>query len=1258
MKKTFLKESDPAKFRFAGILSALLTIVATLSLSVSAQITTGSLRGTVKDQTGAVIGGAIVKITNTETGKSIESTANGEGFYRITNILPGEKYEVEISAPNFGKKLFSQVIIRLGQESELNVDLSASAAGETIQVTADAPLIQQSEAQLSNTFNNKQITQLPFAGSIDNLVLLTPGVATPGDTDFANGTGISANGNRGRSNNFQLDGQDNNDNSVAGPSLTLTNQEAVGELQVVTNTFSAQFGRNAGAQVNTITKSGTNQFHGSGFYFLQNSRLNARDNQEERQQATFQQLNNLGITSLGGLARRERNPFTNNRAGFALGGPIIKNKMFFFVTYQYTSTRGEMTTDNIGTNQLILSAAGAQFLNQRFGNPATAQIASNGIGGGPASVAGLGTFILTPPVVDTNGDGIGDTFVYGPNNPFGNPVTPGFLAPLLVTNRSASDPTRVVVFGGEGLRLYKSDNTNNQVIGRYDWNITDRDTLTARYIFDNDENPGAATGRILAGAAFAVPSRNNNLGVTYTRILTPRISNEFRFNFSRLNVSFGDTNSRPGPEISFNGTRNEFSDLSSTFGTQNNLPQSRKVDVYQVQDNLSTTIGNHSLKFGGDVRFQRVTNFFLPNFLGTYRFGSGGTIPANTFFTYGTNGTDGVARTGSAFAFENLALARPNRINFALGNPSIQTEQNDYFFYLQDDWKIRPNLTLNLGVRYEVSTQPFNPIVEKVVQRESNPATAIFPTTFPLEYRTPAKVNSDTNNISPRLGFAWSPNLPFGGERFRNGRTVIRGSFGTAYDPSFFNIVLNTVTAAPYAGVGSLTIASANLGNPSFPFLPSTAAQLATTPGTNGGDPRLFSQTRVDNFRSPYTISYGLGIQQEIFKNNVFEVRYVGNRFIGQFQTINGNPDLRFLARAGQFISGNPGLFTNGNVSPGATAANNFSNRPGLTGDGRLNPDFGPTRTRINGAQGSYHGLQMRYDSRIGNDLTLTVNYTFSKTLDNASEIFASGGGGQSVAVAQNDFDRVKGEYGLSAFHQAHVMTAFFNYSLPFFKEQKGIVGHTLGGWQVNGIVTLGSGRAFNPQNFFAAKDPNFTFTSGELRPFAGSPNAPSTTIAFGSRAASLLLGDGSAPVGSFVVYNTARPGSAGTVVSAAQVGNAARYIYNDFGLFSQFGISLTDLEGFTKFRTPYGDVGRNSVLGPNTYNANFSVFKTTKITENYKVEFRAEFFNLFNRRNYGIPDIVTEDAFNGTAVSTFLNPGLSLTGSSRTVRFALRFLF
>ncbi len=1242
------------------------TVLAILSLAFclgavvtgQAQITTGSVRGTVKDQTGAVIGGATVKITNTETGKSSESTTNGDGFFRITNLLPAETYQVDVSAPNFTTKQYAKFIVRLGQESELNVDLSASGAGETVQVTAEAPLIQQSETQLSNTFNNKQITQLPFNGSIDNLVLLTPGVATPGDTDFANGVGISANGNRGRSNNFQIDGQDNNDNSVAGPSLTLTNQEAVGELQVVTNTFSAQFGRNAGAQVNTITKSGTNDFHGSVFYFLQNSRLNARDNQEERQQATFQQLNTLGITSLAGLAKRERNPFTNNRTGFALGGPIIKNKMFFFVTYQYTSTRGEATTDNIGTNQLIISDAGAQFLNQRFGNAATAQIASSGIGGGPASVTGLGTFILTPPVIDTNGDGIGDTFVYGPNNPFGNPVTPGFLAPLLVTTRAANDPTRVVVFGGEGLRLFKTNNTNHQVIGRYDWNITDRDTLTARYIFDDTDFPGAATGRILAGAAFAVPSRNNNLGVTYTRILTPRLTNEFRFNFSRLDVSFGDTSTRPGPEISFNGTRNEFFDSSLTFGTANNLPQSRKVDVYQLQDNLATTIGNHSLKFGTDIRLQRVSNFFLPNFLGTYRFGSGGTIPANTFFFYGTNGTDGDPRAGSAFAFENLALGRPNRINFALGNPAIKTEQNDYFFYLQDDWKVRPNLTLNLGVRYEVSTQPFNPIVEGVVRRESNPSTAIFPTTFPLEYRTPAKVNSDTNNIAPRLGFAWSPNLPFGGERFRNGRTVLRGSFGMAYDPSFFNIVLNTVTAAPYAGVGSLTISNANLGNPAFPFLPSTPAQLATTPGTNGGDPRLFSQTRVDNFRSPYTVSYGLGIQQEIFKNNVFEIRYVGNRFIGQFQTINGNPDLRFLARAGQFLSGNPGLFTNGLVAPGANAGNNFSNRPGTLGDGRVNPDFGPTRTRINGAMGSYHGLQMRYDSRIGNDLTLTVNYTFSKTLDNASEIFASGGGGQAVAVAQNDFDRVKGEYGLSAFHQAHVMTAFFNYSLPFFREQKGFIGHTLGGWQVNSIITLGSGRAFNPQNFFAAKDPNFTFTSGELRPFAGSAGAPSTTIAFGSTAASFLLGDSSAPAGSFVVYDTARPGSAGTVVSADQVTTAARFIYNDFGLASQFGVPFAALEAFNKFRTPYGNVGRNSVLGPNTYNVNFSVFKSTNITEKYKVEFRAEFFTLFNRRNYGIPDTITEDAFNGTAVSTYLNPGLSLTGSSRTVRFGLRFLF
>jgi hypothetical protein len=1247
------------------------------------QVTTGTLQGVVVDPNKAVVNGATVKVTNVDTGLSRQTTTNDEGFYRVTNLIPGERYRVEVTASGFAAKTVENVVVRLATDNSADVALELVGATAKVEITAETPLIQSTQSQLSQVYTPKQLTQLPFNGLVDNLALLTPGVVTPGDADFTNGVGISANGNRARSNNFQIDGQDNNDNSIAGPSTFITNTEAIGEYQVITNTFSAEFGRNSGAQINLITKPGTNDFHGTFFEYHRNSRLNARDNIEKRSQQAFNFLgtNTSAANSavFASLANRFRHPqpFRENRFGGSLGGPIKRGKAFFFVTYQGTFFRGEGEIDNLTSAALTPTPADATFLNQRFGNATTADIISTSVGGGPAAVQGLGTFICAPPTIDTNGDAIPDQFQFGPGNVFGQPTTPGFLAPIAVADNGAAG--RRVVFGCEGVRIYPNNATNHQVISRIDWNLSSKYQLNSRYIYDHDENPAPATGRFLAGAAFGVPSRTNNFGISLTR-LSSKWTNEGRFNFSRLKVSFGDTSQRPLPEISFGTSQRDlFFNLGLTFGTQNTLPQSRTVDVYQEQDTISGTIGNHALKFGGDLRQQKVQNFFLPNFLGRYQFRSGGALPANTFFNYGTNGLNGSART-TATTFENFVLNRPAVINFALGDPNIRTNQNDYFFFIQDDWRVQPTLTLNLGLRYEVSTQPLNPIIDQINAREAGP-NAIFSTAFPLSTRTATKIPTDKNNFAPRFGFAWSPNLQFLGDRFTNGRTVFRGNVGIAYDPSFFNIVLNTVTAAPFAASGTVQT-TPFIPGVQFPFLPSTTAQLNTTPGTNGGDPRLFNQTGVaPDFHNPYSISYGFGIQQEVFKNTVLEARYVGTQLRGQFQTLNGNPDIRFLLDAGNAI-GNLTAFTNG-IGPVScvasgdptcvtpTAANGFATRSAAAaaGSGRLNPFQGPTRIRVNGASSTYNGMQLDFRSRFFNGFVLDANYTLSKTIDNASEIFGTLAGGQAIAAPQDPFNSTSGERGLSAFHQKHIFTSNFTYELPFMKSQRGFVGHTLGGWQLNGIIRLGSGRPYTPVEAFSTVDVGFenTFTNGVLRPFYGNQTAPNGTIAFGYQAAcNILFGGpycdfngGTLTPGNFVVFNTLQAGSTGTVVTPSQALQTSKLIYNDLGLLQFFGATFNplNLEAFNLFRTPFGSVGRNTFTGLPTYNVDLSVFKTTKLTEKTKLELRAEFFNILNHRNFGVPDAITEDAANSFTVSSFQNPSFN-TGSNRSMRLGLRFIF
>jgi hypothetical protein len=317
--------------------------------------------------------------------------------------------------------------------------------------------------------------------------------------------------------------------------------------------------------------------------------------------------------------------------------------------------------------------------------------------------------------------------------------------------------------------------------------------------------------------------------------------------------------------------------------------------------------------------------------------------------------------------------------------------------------------------------------------------------------------------------------------------------------------------------------------------------------------------------------------------------------------------------------------------------------------------------------------LQIRFDTRFFDSLTLNANYSLSKTIDNASEIFATFGGGQTIAFSQDPFDTTGGERGLSAFHQKHNFTTNFLWDLPWYKEQRGTIGHILGGFQLNGIIRMGSGRAYTATeitgDYDSTFDSAFSGGAGPLRPYLGNPNAPLGTIAFGYTAyCGVLFGGpecdyngGAATPGSFVILNTLNPGSTGTVTTGAGAAAAAasqsRLVFNDFGLFARGNVgSLAGLEAFNYFRTPYG-IGRNTFSGDPFYLVNLSLFKTTNLTEKTKLEFRVEGFNLLNHRNFGVPDPFTEDASNTFVVSSFQNPGFN-NGGNRSLRLGVRFIF
>src|SRR4029453_4554275 len=592
---------------------------------------------------------------------------------------------------------------------------------------------------------------------------------------------------------------------------------------------------------------------------------------------------------------------------------------------------------------------------------------------------------------------------------------------------------------------------------------------------------------------------------------------------------------------------------------------------------------------------------------------------------------------------------------------------------------------------YEFTGQPINKLHDLTLGRETDPSTAIWRQNLPIEVRTVPEIKADKNNWAPRIGFAWSPR--FGNSGFaktvfgENDATVIRGGYSIAYDPAFYNILLNVSTSTPTVFNNTINN-SANLNTPIFRLPPNPTGDVVRSAlglfiQKNQFDPRFFNQTKVGNdFHAPYSQQYSFGIQRQVNRNNVFEIRYVGTHGVGLFQSINRNP---FVGSPIKRTTGAlAGTFSNGGVAFGFTSAGfgdtvfNFPAFPnllpqGATGQLCVNdpatPDNegvcngrvlrqGQLRSRENTASSTYNGLQLRYNGRLLNQLTVGASYAWSKTLDNASEIFSFGEG----AFAQDPFSLNAGEKGFSGNDRRHAGSLNVLWDVPAYKEQRGLIGHLLGGWQVNSTYVLTSGLPFTPSQFF-----NFAFglptyqDSGfqsafvgldQLRPFAGNHNAPRTSVGISDIDVSYFgfAGFTPSPTG---YYSLNELNTTGNLVPVTP--NDVRFIFNGPGAAVKFG-------------TPYGTVLRNSERGPALNQVNLGFFKNTKVTESVKIQFRAELFNALNHPNPGygvvfsntIPDTAVADAGVEGGAGTFFgfNDKRQMELSSRRVQFGIKVIF
>jgi len=1119
--------------RKVGTLFVALFLVLTPTLTFAQGIITGSISGTVVDQQQAMISGAKVTAKDVSTNREFTTETNAVGFFTLRS-LPVGTYTVTIEAAKFTKLKISNVVVTSARDTAVGAQTLSVGAEEVVNVESTAPLIETASSQVGGSFEAAKVSGLPNAGGgFDNLALYVPGMVTMADSDFSNSNGadLASNGQRGRSNNFQIDGQSNNDNSVAGPGLFLNNPESLGEFQVINSNYSAEYGRNMGSVINYVTKTGSNSFHGSLFEYHINSYFYSLSNDEKAP-------NPFGSGATGPTNEIE------NRFGGSFGGPIVKDKAWFFYSIQGDRIRSAGNPSN--TNLLTPTPGGIATLQAAYpGNSAVNALATIG----PHAVAA------------------------------GNPVAFGTPQILNVTNGVTA--TNVEFAGVE--RFLPSLFNEWEHLIRADIQVTSKDRFFARYIYENQIFTNA-TGRFAAGAVVDVPAKPQQIGVDWVHNFSSTLINQFRFSYGRLGVGFESGTFAGCTQAGIIGAGNcptgiTFLDPQLlTFGMQSNLPQGRLVNNSQWQDNLQIVKGRHTIKFGGEYARQRSPAVFLPNILGTFSFPNLG---------------------DDATSFSAFLSNTPSSLALTDGPPSFNFKEQDISFYFQDDWRIKDNLTLQLGIRYEWFQQAIN-LLNNITVANMARTPPLWNPALPANVTTTPRIDEDTNNWGPNFGFAWTPRIWEG--LFGRDKTVIRGGYRIAYDPAFYNIFLNVATSAPVVNAGTpctttATCITNGVGIPAGGAFGSDVrtAFLGLIP--TGGNPGTRLNTRVaDGFHNPYTQQWSLGMERVITPKIALKVRYVGNHTVGNFQTINGNPSLTFLAA--NFPSEIPSGLT-----PCTTAGT-----PGL---GRADCNFSLLRIRNNGAWSNYHGLQTSLDIQNWHNLTAGFAHTWSRALDNVSEIFATGAGGNTNAVAQNVFDPNRPERGVTATSFPHVASFYWIYELPWFKSQQGVLGHFLGGWQMNGTWRYQSGQAHSLSQSIQSSscDTGFaTFFIGidSCRPILNNPSAPIDSVGVLRNATGTQV---------TAISNC----STSTLAPGFPVGNPTTC---PFVPIDQFHWLINNDFAALFFGDPFLGAGRNILRGETINNVDFSILKNTKITERVTIQFRAEAFNVLNRQFRANPGV------------------------------------
>jgi len=1189
------------RLRTFAILAVALLILASGG-AVWSQTVQGVITGAVTDPTGAVVPGATVTITNTGTNISQNTTTGSDGSYRFPLVPPGT-YTLEVKAANFATVRASGLVVEASQTVPFSVKLELAKAQQVIEVTEQAPLVQTATSDLAYQVDSATIQHAALVDRdiFDVLPFMAPQVAPGLDMSPTSG------GAREAGTSYLLNGAEDNNNFSAGAININPPLESVEDFAILTNSMSAQYGRGAGALVSANQKSGTNKLHGVLYEQNRNATLNANDFFYNRDYG-----NSLGTANP--LPKRPK--YIKNQFGGAIGGPIKKDKTFFFFTYD----RVKLLQDVTSANNFEPTSTALAFV-QANGGPLAQQVL--GPNGYPP---------VTSDAICKNIDPTG-AFTGGSN---------------LVGCLSFSDPQTT---------------TNNAYYGRVDQNFSNSDRLsfTANVNRFNFVDKFGGGGLLAGGGNIpnTVTLNNHNLALIETHTFNPRVANELTLSHNRfLNPSIeGNPAKQRAPNILIDN-QNEGC-LGYSFGPgEGGQVISFVQDRWALQDNLTWTVGRHALKFGGGANYGILYRNWDLGLPGQYEFGelftTSATCPTKgNVLTPACDGTlqpDGTIASVTDETHSNFAGDYPYFMETSI-DPRIPAPNkadayrhyttHDYSVFAQDDWKVTSRLTLNLGLRWDRYGAPSE--THGIIAQFTNLASCNVASDFACIAAArigPASRMWKTYNkdYAPRIGFAWDP--------FGKGKMAVRGGYGIFYDRIFDNIWSNGAWNPPFY---ALIDFQADAGDAIFYSNPASIGGAYDPAGPNGPIPypgkRVSVRTMDVNMHDSSGQNFYLGIEREFLGGLLLSAKYQASlgRHLPMLENYNR-------------VDGD-GYYNFAN-NPPTIRASQSPTRP--------NPLYTGFNYRSNSVSSNYNALIVEAQKRMGHGLQFQTGYTYSKLLDVNSELFAgcSTIGSRTAPYYYISNTLPKLSYGRGAFDHRGAYKFSATYELPFLKAEKGFIGHALGGWSLGTFVQFYTGHPIDVHNGRArvrarnASGALLLDQNGAPINIGGDYNLDGVLndhpVFIGSSLGS-VYGSGSPADGWFTDNNRIGCGEAGMPATVDFAASSSQCV--GFTPSTLYGNPAYPTTGTTPYMR-FGKLGRNVFIGPRFVTTDLGVHKTFKLTESTNLRFSAEAQNLFNHPNFdGINTDLSSSTFGQAQVLVGSGAG-GFTGVSRIMSLSLRLSF